>query len=165
MTTNPSPVADPTGTNASRNSRRESNSDLAVNGGPEYTARLEEIEEAFARLNIGQNAQAAFNQAQRKLAEADAGAHALRNQAARTLAEAQTKAEAQAASADQIVANAKAQQKEVDERLKQVEAREQATIAAYAKAERAEADANRLRDGLQGAIDYFRTRVREIAAA
>jgi cell division septum initiation protein DivIVA len=49
--------------------------------------------------------------------------------------------------------------------LKQVEAREAAAETAIAKADRAKADADRVRNELQTKIDLLRNRVREIAAA
>jgi hypothetical protein len=75
----------------------------------------------------------------------------------------QGKAKAQTAKSEQIVADANAQQADAAKRLKQVEARERAVTEAMAKAERAEADANRVRKELQGKIDYLRNQLREIA--
>jgi chromosome segregation ATPase len=117
-------------------------------------------------LEIGENALAAFNRAQLKLAEAEhklAEADALRNRAAKTLNEAQTEAKAnakaQAVEADKIVA----MQRQVDKHLKQAEAREQAATEAIAKAERAQAEASRVRDELHGRTDRLLTSMREIA--
>jgi hypothetical protein len=148
---------------------------LAYQGGSKFMERLEQIaaasdrhEQTLAQLEIGQSAVAAFNEAQCKLAEAEhkvAEADALRNQAAKTLNEAQTEAKAnakaQAVEADQMVAK----QRQVDKHLKQAEAREQAAIEAIAKAERAQADATRLREDLQGRTDSLLASMREIAAA
>jgi chromosome segregation ATPase len=160
-------MADPTGTVGAS---KENSLDVATRGGPKFMARLEQLAEAtdkyeaaFANLRIGQDAQAALAQAQQKLAEADA----LRTKAAKTLAEAEHKladaaanAKAQAAEADRIVANANVVQRTADKRLKQVEAREQAATEAIAKAERAEAGANQVREDLQGRTDRL---LREIA--
>jgi type IV pilus biogenesis protein CpaD/CtpE len=160
----------PTGNNGGRNFRSQENSSidlavLAVDGGTKYVARLRQIEEAYAKLNIGQNAHAALALAQRKRDEADAFADASRTQVARTLAEADAKSKLQVAKADEIVAKAKAQQKEVDERIKEVEARERAAVEIHAKAEGAHADAARLRDALRQKLDYLGAQVREIAEA
>jgi chromosome segregation ATPase len=147
---------------------------LATKGGPKFMARLQQLgnatdrhEQAFAKLQVGESVKAAFDQAQRKLAEAES----TRNQAAKELADARAKADAQIvkanaqrAEADQVVAKANALQSEVDERLNQIAAREQAATEAIAKAERAKADAERLRADLQRRIDYLRTKVQEIAA-
>jgi chromosome segregation ATPase len=160
-------MADPT---ATVGASKENSLDVATRGGPKFMARLEQLAEAtdkyeaaFANLRIGQDAQAALAQAQQKLAEADA----LRTKAAKTLAEAEHKladaaanAKAQAAEADRIVANANVVQRTADKRLKQVEAREQAATEAIAKAERAEAGANQVREDLQGRTDRL---LREIA--
>jgi chromosome segregation ATPase len=165
-------MADPTGTSGAI---KENSLDAAAKGGPKFMARLQQLadatdrhEEALAQLQIGQSALAAFNQAQGKLAEAEhklAEADAMRSQAAKTLNEAQAAAKAaakaQAAESDKIVA----MQRQVDKHLKQAEAREQTATEAIAKAERAEEEANRLRDDLQGRIDNLRTSMREIAAA
>jgi hypothetical protein len=165
-------MTDPTGT---AGAVKESDLALATQGGPRFMARLEQLgdatdkhEQAFAQLEIGQSAVAAFNQAQQKLAEAEhlrKLAEAERNQASKTLAEAQANAKAaakaQAVEADQIVAK----QRQVDKHLKQAEAREQAAIEAIAKAERAQADATRLREDLQGRTDSLLASMREIAAA
>jgi hypothetical protein len=160
----------PTGNNGGRNFRSQENSSidlavLAVDGGTKYVARLRQIEEAYAKLNIGQNAHAALALAQRKRDEADAFADASRTQVARTLAEAEAKSKAQTAKADQLVASAQARHKEIDERFKQVAEREQAVIDAHAKADRLHADAARIRDGLQTKLEYLHAQVREIAAA
>jgi hypothetical protein len=168
-------MADPTGTAGAAGAIQQSGFDVAVKGGPKFMARLEQLADAtdrhdaaFAKLEIGENALAAFNQAQQKLAEAEhklAEADALRAQAAKTLAEAQANAKAaakaQAVEADQMVAK----QRQVDKHLKQAEAREQAAIEAIAKAERAQADATRLREDLQGRTDSLLASMREIAAA
>jgi chromosome segregation ATPase len=168
-------MADPTGTAGAAGAIQQSGFDVAVKGGPKFMARLEQLADAadrhdaaFAKLEIGENALAAFNQAQHKLAEAEhklAEASALRNQAAKTLNEAQANAKAaaktQAVKADKIVA----MQRQVDKHLKQAEAREQAATEAIAKAERAQAEASRVRDILQGKTDYLRMQIREIAAA
>jgi polyribonucleotide nucleotidyltransferase len=165
-------MVDPTGT---AGVIKENSLDLAVKGGPKFMERLEQLadasdrhEQTLAQLEIGQSAVAAFNEAQCKLAEAEhkvAEADALRNQAAKTLNEAQTEAKAnakaQAVEADQMVAK----QRQVDKHLKQAEAREQAAIEAIAKAERAQADATRLREDLQGRTDSLLASMREIAAA
>jgi hypothetical protein len=167
-----STMADPVGTVGAV---KENSLDVATKGGPKFMARLEQLADAtdrhdaaFARLEIGQNALAAFNQSQQKLAEAEhklAEADALRNQAARTLTEAQANAKAaakaQAVEADQIVAK----QRQVDKHLKQAEAREQAAIEAIARAERAQAKANRVHEDLKGRADQLLTSMREIAAA
>jgi chromosome segregation ATPase len=117
-------------------------------------------------VQIGQSALAAFNQAQGKLAEAEhklAEADAMRSQAAKTLNEAQAdaraNAKANAVEADKIVA----MQRQVDKHLKQAEAREQAATEAIAKAERAQAEASRVRDELHGRTDRLLTSMREIA--
>jgi hypothetical protein len=165
-------MLDPTGT---AGAIKENILDVATAGGPKFMARLEQLADAtdrhdaaFAKLEIGENALAAFNQAQHKLAEAEhklAEADALRNQAAKTLNEAQANAKAaakaQAVEADRIVA----MQRQVDKHLKLAEAREQAATAAVAKAERAEAEANRLRGDLQGRTDRLLTSMREISHA
>jgi chromosome segregation ATPase len=165
-------MADPTGTVGGASSRLDSDLALISRGGPTFVERLEQFaaaadrhEQAFAKLKIGQDAVAALDEAQRKLAEAGE----MHKQAARTLADAQSKAKAQLAEAkadaDRTVADADALKGEADKRLAQVQAREAAAEQAIAKAERAEAEANRLRTELQRKIDYLRTQVREIAAA
>jgi protein-tyrosine-phosphatase len=167
-------MVDPTGTSGAV---QQSDLMLATQGGPRFMARLEQLgdatdkhEQAFAKLEIGQSAVAAFNQAQHELASAAASrklAEAERSQAAKTLAEAQANAKAdakaaakaQAVEADKIVA----MQRQVEKHLKQAEAREQAATEAIARAERAEAEANRVRGILQGKTDYLLTSMREIA--
>jgi hypothetical protein len=163
-------MVDPMGT---AGGAKENILDVATKGGPKFMARLQQLadatdrhEEALARLQIGESALAAFNRAQQKLAEAEAlrtEADALRNQAAKTLTEAQASAKAaakaQAVEADQIVAK----QRQVDKHLKQAEAREQAATEAIARAERAQAEANRVRDELHGRTDRLLTSMREIA--
>jgi hypothetical protein len=165
-------MADPVGT---AGAIKENILDVATAGGPKFMARLQQLadatdkhDQAFARLEIGESAVAAFNNAQQKLAEAErkvAEAHALRTQAAKTLAEAQAdaraNAKANAVEADKIVA----MQRQVDKHLKQAEAREQTATEAIAKAERAQADATRLREDLQGRTDSLLASMREIAAA
>jgi hypothetical protein len=167
-------TADPTGTSGLAGAQQP---DLALvaKGGPKFMVRLQQLADAtdrhdaaFAKLEIGENALAAFNQAQHKLAEAEhklAEADALRAQAAKTLSEAQANAKAnakaQAVEADKIVAL----QRQVEKHLKQAEAREQAATEAIAKAERAQADATRLREDLQGKTDSLLASMREIAAA
>jgi hypothetical protein len=84
-------MTDPTGT---AGAVKESDLMLATQGGPRFMTRLQQLgdatdkhEQAFAQLEIGQSAVAAFNQAQHKLAEAEhklAEAEALRRQAAKT---------------------------------------------------------------------------------
>jgi hypothetical protein len=66
----------------------------------------------------------------------------------KTLADAQTKAKALVAQAEKTVADANAQQTEVNKQLARVEARETAVAEAIAKPQRAEADANRVRNEL-----------------
>jgi hypothetical protein len=141
---------------------------LIYQGGDNFMARMKQLvdatqrhHEALARLQIGQDAKAALDQAQRKLADADV----LQKQAAKTLADAEAKAKAQMAKADQTVADANAMQREADKRLSQVQAREATAEAAIAKADRAKAEADRVRNELQAKIDLLRNRVREIAAA
>jgi hypothetical protein len=165
-------MVDPVGTVGAS---KENILDVATAGGPKFMERVRQIadatdkhDQAFARLEIGESAVAAFNNAQQKLAEAErkvAEADALRTQAAKTLAEAQAdaraNAKANAVEADKIVA----MQRQVDKHLKQAEAREQAAIEAIAKAERAQADATRLREDLQGRTDSLLASMREIAAA
>jgi hypothetical protein len=160
-------MADPTGT---AGAVKESDLMPATQGGPRFMARLEQLgdatdkhEQAFAKLEIGQSAVAAFNQAQHELASAAASrklAEAERNQAAKTLAEAQANAKAaakvQAVEADKIVA----MQRQVEKHLKQAEVREQDAVLAIAKAERAQAEAERTRETLQSKTD---TLLREIA--
>jgi DNA repair exonuclease SbcCD ATPase subunit len=165
-------MVDPTGT---AGVIKESSLDLAVKGGPKFMARLQQLgdaadrhDAAYAKLGIGDSAVSVFNNAQQKLAEAErkvAEADALRAQAAKTLSEAQANAKAnakaQAVEADKIVAL----QRQVEKHLKQAEAREQAATEAIAKAERAQADATRLREDLQGKTDSLLASMREIAAA
>jgi hypothetical protein len=165
-------MVDPVGTVGAS---KENILDVATAGGPKFMARLEQLadatdkhEQALAQLEIGQSALAAFNRAQQKLAEAEAlrsEADALRNQAAGTLAEAQADAKAaakaQAVEADKIVAL----RRQVDKHLKQAEAREQTATEAIARAERAQADAIRVRNELQGRTDRLLTSMRDIAAA
>jgi chromosome segregation ATPase len=159
-------MADPTGTVGGIH---ESSFDLAVKGGPSFMDRLRQIEEAtdrhdkaLARLKVGQDIGAALTDAKAKLAAAEVA----RKQAAETLADAKAQAEAQAARAEELIATAKASQRELDKRLKDVEAREQAATKANAetnaKAERAQADATRLRDELHGKLGYLSTSLREI---
>lgn len=157
-------MADPTG---SIGAVQQSDLALAAKGGPKFMDRLKRLadatdrhDEAFAKLQIGQDAVAALDDAKGKVAAAEA----MRSQAAKTLADARSEALAQIAKASQIVADANAQQTEATKRLKQVEAREQAAAEAIAKAERAKADAERLSRDLQRRIDYLRTQVQEIAA-
>jgi hypothetical protein len=162
-------AADPTGTSGAV---KENILDVATAGGPKFMARLEQLadatdkhEQALVQLGIGHSALAAFNQAQGKLAEAEhklAEADAMRSQAAKTLANADAESKAKAVEGDRIVASAYAQQRAVDKRLEHVEGRERAAAEAIAKAERAQAEANRVRDELQGRTDRL---LREIAAA
>jgi hypothetical protein len=156
----------PTGNNG-RTSRPDMNLEfavLSVEGGTRYAERLRQMEDAFKKLQVGHEAQKALAQAQRKLNEADAVAHAARNAAATTLAEAQAKSEAQTAKATQLFADAKIREREVDNRIKDVEAREPAVIETNANAGRLHAEAKRLRDVAQGKLDYLSTNLREIAA-
>jgi Spy/CpxP family protein refolding chaperone len=141
---------------------------LAVKGGPRFMQRLQQLsdatdrhDQALAKLRLGQDVETALKDAEDKRSAAAAAL----TQAAKVLADAETKAKAQIAKADQIVASAKALQSETDKRVKQVETREQAATEANAKAERTQADANRLRDDLKSKTDYLRTRLREIANA
>jgi chromosome segregation ATPase len=163
-------MGDPTGT--SGGGIQESSFDLAVKGGPSFMERLRQIEEAtkrhdqaLARLKVGLDIEGALIDAKAKLAAAEVA----RDQAAQTLADAKAKAEAQAASAEELIATAKASQRELDKRLKEVAAREQAATKAnseaHARAETAHTDGNRLRGDLQGKLDYLSTQLREIAAA
>jgi hypothetical protein len=168
-------MADPTGTAGAAGAIQQSGFDVAVKGGPKFMARLEQLADAtdrhdaaFAKLEIGENALAAFNQAQEKLAEAEhklAEAEALRNQAAKTLAEANAKSKAQAVEGDRIIASAYAMQRQADKRLEHVETRERAAAEAIARAERAQAEANRVHEDLKGRTDRLLTSMREIAAA
>jgi hypothetical protein len=164
-------TADPTGTSGLAGAQQP---DLALvaKGGPKFMARLEQLADAtdrhdaaFAKLEIGENAVAAFNKAQQKLAEAEAlrtEAEALRNQAARAVAEAKANSKAAAVSADQIIAAANVRQRAADHRMKEAEVREQAAIAAIAKAEHSHAEAERVREDLKGRTDRL---LREIAGA
>jgi hypothetical protein len=165
-------MADPVGTVGAS---KENILDVATAGGPKFMARLEQLadatdkhEQAFEQLEIGRSALAAFNQSQQKLAEAEhklAEADAMRSQAAKTLAEAQANAKAAAVEADKIVADAYALQEKAAKHLEHVEVREQDAAKAIAEAERAQADANRVRDELHGRTDRLLSSMREIAAA
>jgi hypothetical protein len=161
-------MVDPTGT---AGIIKENSLDLAVKGGPKFMARLEQLADAtdkhdaaFEKLGIGQSALAAFNNAQQKLAEAEAlrtEADAMRSQAAKTLAnadaDAKASAKAQAVASDKAIAL----QIQVEKRLELAVARERAAAEAIAKAERARAEAERTREVLQGKTDKL---LREIAA-
>jgi hypothetical protein len=167
-------MTDPTGTSGLAGAQQP---DLALvtKGGPRFMDRLQQLadatdrhEEALAQLDIGSSAVAAFNRSQQKLAEAErkvAEADALRTQAAKTLAEAQAdaraNAKANAVEADKIVA----MQRQVDKHLKQAEAREQTATEAIARAERAQAEAIRVREDFNGRVDRLQTSLREISAA
>jgi hypothetical protein len=163
-------MVDPMGT---AGGAKENILDVATKGGPKFMERLEQLadasdrhEQTLAQLEIGQSAVAAFNQAQCKLAEAEHSrklAEAERNQAAKTLADAKANSKAQAVIADQLVADANVRLRQAEKHMEHVEGRERAAAEATSKAERAIADATRLRDDLQGKADRLLTAMREIA--
>jgi hypothetical protein len=165
-------MADPMGT---AGAVKENILDVATKGGPKFMTRLQQLadatdrhEEAYEKLGIGQSALASFNRAQEKLAEAEAlrtEADAMRSQAAKTLANADAESKAKAVEGDRIVASAYAQQRAVDKRMEHVETRERAAAEAIAKAERARAEAERVRGDLKGRTDTLVASLREIAAA
>jgi colicin import membrane protein len=121
-------MADPTGTVGAPHTGRDSDMALAVTGGPRFMARLQQLadeagrlEQAAAKMRIGDNVEVALQRAEAELTDAEAQ----NRKAQKALAAAQEKAKA-------IVAQANTEASAVVE----------AALAATAKAE-AEADKTR----------------------